>query len=163
MVIVIINSWWPHSVAADVGKAYIEVMKKYPVDKSLYKPSIAACIRATKDGFKALAIDEVKEGLVLSEARLQGITPESMRKICDTITKLQENEAEYKSIISILKEEINQLRTERDKLLITTKNTPEISNSPNSTSEKGTTNVNISFSKPHTLHPLLKISSASFA
>ena len=62
MVIVIINSWWPHSVAADVGKAYIEAMKKYPVDKSLYKPSIAACVRATKDGFKALAIDEVKKG-----------------------------------------------------------------------------------------------------
>lgn len=62
MVIVVIQSWWPHSVSADVGKAYIEVMKKYPADRALYKQAVTACVRATKDGFKGLAVDEVKEG-----------------------------------------------------------------------------------------------------
>jgi hypothetical protein len=62
MVVVAIHTWWPHSVSADVGKAYIEIMKKYPVDRSLYKATLSACARATKDGFKGLAIDEIKEG-----------------------------------------------------------------------------------------------------
>jgi len=62
MVVVIINTWWPQGVSADIGKAYIEVMKKYPADRSLYKPTITACIRASKDGMKGIAVDEVKEG-----------------------------------------------------------------------------------------------------
>ena len=62
MPIVVIQSQWPHSVAEEVGKAYLEVMKKYPVDRSLYKPTLSACVKATTEGFKALAIDEVKEG-----------------------------------------------------------------------------------------------------
>lgn len=62
MPIVVIHSQWPHSASEEIGKAYIEVMKKYPVDKSLYKPTLSACVKATQEGFKALAIDEVKEG-----------------------------------------------------------------------------------------------------
>ena len=62
MVVVVRHSWWPHNVSADVGKAYIEVMKKYPVDRSLCKPALSACVRATKDGFKGIVIDEIKEG-----------------------------------------------------------------------------------------------------
>ena len=62
MVIVAITTRWPHSVSADIGKAYIEVMKKYPADKSLYKPTITACVRASIEGFKGLSIHEVKEG-----------------------------------------------------------------------------------------------------
>jgi hypothetical protein len=37
-------------------------MKKYPADRSLYKPTITACVRATQDGFKGFAVHEVKEG-----------------------------------------------------------------------------------------------------
>ena len=62
MPIVVISTQWPHSATEEVGKAYIEVMKKYPVDKSLYKATLSACAKATKEGFKALAIDTVKEG-----------------------------------------------------------------------------------------------------
>ncbi|MFW9969089.1 MAG: hypothetical protein ACFFDF_02735 [Candidatus Odinarchaeota archaeon] len=62
MPMVIINTKWPHSDAEAVGKAYLEVMKKYPVDKSLYKPIVASCVKATMKGFKALAVDDVKEG-----------------------------------------------------------------------------------------------------
>ncbi len=62
MPIVVINSQWPHSASEEIGKAYIEVMKKYPVDKSLYKPTLSACVKATQEGFKGLAIDDVKEG-----------------------------------------------------------------------------------------------------
>ena len=62
MPIVIITSHWPHSVSEDIGKAYLEVMKKYPVDRSLYKAAIASAVRATKEGIKAIAVDDVKEG-----------------------------------------------------------------------------------------------------
>ena len=62
MVVVLINTWWPHGITAEVGKAYIEIMKKYLVDRSLYKPTLSACVRATKDGFKGIALDEIKEG-----------------------------------------------------------------------------------------------------
>jgi len=36
MPMVIIKTRWPHYVSEDVGKAYLEVMKKHPVDRSLY-------------------------------------------------------------------------------------------------------------------------------
>jgi hypothetical protein len=62
MPMVIIKTQWPHCVSEDVGKAYIEVMKKYPVDKSLYKAAVSSCVKATNEGFKALAVDDVKEG-----------------------------------------------------------------------------------------------------
>ena len=62
MPIVLIHTLWPHSSSANVGKGYIEVMKKYPADRSLYKPVLAACVRATKDGFKGVVAHEVKEG-----------------------------------------------------------------------------------------------------
>jgi len=59
---VIIQTQWPHHVAEDVGKAYLEVMKKYPVDKSLYKAAVSSCVKATSEGFKAIAVDDVKQG-----------------------------------------------------------------------------------------------------
>ena len=59
---VIITSCWPHHVSEHVGKAYLEVMKKYPVDRSLYKAAVASCVKATKEGIKAIAVDDVKEG-----------------------------------------------------------------------------------------------------
>ena len=62
MVMVVTTGWWPHSVSADIGKAYIEVMKKYPADRNLYKQAVTACVKATQDGFKSLTVDEVKEG-----------------------------------------------------------------------------------------------------
>ena len=62
MVMVIINTWWPHASSEDVGKAYLEVMKKYPADRSLYKQAVVVCVKATQDGFKGLAVDDVKEG-----------------------------------------------------------------------------------------------------
>ena len=62
MPMVIIKTQWPHSVSEDVGKAYLEVMKKYPVDRSLYKAAVASCVKATNEGLKALAVDDVKEG-----------------------------------------------------------------------------------------------------
>ena len=62
MPMVIITTHWPHHAAEDVGKAYLEVMKKYPVDRSLYKAAVASAVKATKDGIKAIAVDDVKEG-----------------------------------------------------------------------------------------------------
>jgi hypothetical protein len=62
MPMVIIKTQWPHHVSEDVGKAYLEVMKKYPVDRSLYKAAVSSCVKATNEGLKALAVDDVKEG-----------------------------------------------------------------------------------------------------
>jgi len=62
MPIVLIHTRWPHSESEAVGKAYLEVMKKYPADKTLYKPVVSACVKATTEGFKGLAVDDVKEG-----------------------------------------------------------------------------------------------------
>ncbi len=62
MPMVIITTQWPHHVSEDVGKAYIEVMKKYPADRSLYKAAVTSCVKATKEGIKGMAVDDVKEG-----------------------------------------------------------------------------------------------------
>ena len=62
MVMVVIKSWFPHNKSAEVGKAFIEVMKKYPADKALYKQAVSACVKATEDGIKGLAVDDIKEG-----------------------------------------------------------------------------------------------------
>lgn len=62
MVIVVIHSWFPHDKSAEVGKAFIEVMKKYPADRALYKQAVTACVRATENGIKGLAVDDIKEG-----------------------------------------------------------------------------------------------------
>ena len=62
MPMVIIKTRWPHYASEDVGKAYLEVMKKYPVDRSLYKAAVSSCIKATIEGLKAIAVDDVKEG-----------------------------------------------------------------------------------------------------
>ena len=64
MVLILVHTWWPHAVSADVGKAYLEVMKKYPEDRSLSKPVLTVAVKATKDGFKGLAISDIKDGKI---------------------------------------------------------------------------------------------------
>ena len=64
MVLILVHTWFPHAVSADVGKAYLEVMKKYPEDRSLSKPVLTVAVKATKDGFKGLSIDDIKDGKI---------------------------------------------------------------------------------------------------
>jgi len=57
-----ITGWFPHNQAQKAGRVYLEVMKKYPRDKSLSKVLLDNAIAATKEGYKGVTAVEVKEG-----------------------------------------------------------------------------------------------------
>ncbi|MBA7622648.1 hypothetical protein ES703_30026 [subsurface metagenome] len=63
MVLIITESWWPAGKSAEVGKIYLEVRKKYPVDKSIEKRESAA-IWAVKEGMHSIGIYSIKPGKV---------------------------------------------------------------------------------------------------
>ena len=56
------TSYFPGDKAEEVGKKYLEIIKKYPPDRTLSKPVLRVGVRTTADGFKAITISEVKEG-----------------------------------------------------------------------------------------------------
>ena len=62
LVIVMTTVWFPHAKASEAGKILFEALKKYPEDKSLYKQLLNNAVAATKEGYKAVSADEVKEG-----------------------------------------------------------------------------------------------------
>ena len=64
MVVIMTVAWFPSSKASEVGKAYLEVMKKYPRDRSLSTPLLNVGVKATKDGLKVVSIGRVKKGKV---------------------------------------------------------------------------------------------------
>jgi len=62
MVIVMTTVWIPHAKASEAGKLFIEASKKFPGDKSLSKQLLNNAVAATKEGYKAVSADEIKEG-----------------------------------------------------------------------------------------------------
>ena len=62
MVVVMSTSYFPAAKSAEVGKKYLEVLKKYPPDRSISKVILRVAVRITPDGMKAFSISEVKEG-----------------------------------------------------------------------------------------------------
>jgi hypothetical protein len=64
MVLIVSESWWPAGKSAEVGKMYIEIMKKYPNDKSISKPLVLSSVHATKEGYHAIGISSIKPGKV---------------------------------------------------------------------------------------------------
>lgn len=62
MVIIMITSWIPYGKEREVGEKYIEVSKKYPMDRSLEKNLVPLGVRATKKGIKVFTVTEVKKG-----------------------------------------------------------------------------------------------------
>jgi hypothetical protein len=74
MVIVMTTVWFPHAKAAKTGEIFIEVSKKFPEDKSLSKGLLNNAVATTKEGYKVVSADEIKEGkLVQYLARLNKI------------------------------------------------------------------------------------------
>lgn len=75
MVIIILESWFPHGKSEAVGKKFIEVVKKLPPDRTISKEVLIA-IDATVKGMHTIGAYEVKDGkekealLRLSEAAL---------------------------------------------------------------------------------------------
>lgn len=62
MVIIMITSWIPFGKEREVGQKYLDVTKKYPMDRSLEKNLVPLGVRATKNGIKAFSVTEVKQG-----------------------------------------------------------------------------------------------------
>ena len=62
MVLVMITSWIPYGKEKELGKKYIESVKKFPVDRSLEKTILQVAARPTKDGYKTITLAEVKKG-----------------------------------------------------------------------------------------------------
>ena len=58
------ENWWPAGKGAEVGKVYLEAMKKFPDDKSIEKPIIRAAFWAEKEGMHAVSISSIKPGKV---------------------------------------------------------------------------------------------------
>ncbi|MFX0134851.1 MAG: hypothetical protein ACFFDN_14515 [Candidatus Hodarchaeota archaeon] len=61
MVLIVTTVLYPPGKAKDVGKKYIEVLKKFPPDRSIAKTVLVAA-RSTKDGIKVIGISDVKKG-----------------------------------------------------------------------------------------------------
>ncbi len=62
MVIVMNTVWLPHAKASKAGKVYLEALKKFPDDRSLAKRLLDNAVVATKEGYKIVSADEIKEG-----------------------------------------------------------------------------------------------------
>ncbi|NVM36079.1 MAG: hypothetical protein HWN81_10820 [Candidatus Lokiarchaeota archaeon] len=62
MVIVMTTVWIPHAKASMAGKVFLEALKKFPEDRSLAKNLLNNAVAATKEGYKVIIADEIKEG-----------------------------------------------------------------------------------------------------
>ena len=56
------TAWIPYGKEKELGQKYIEVMKKYPIDRSLEKSLVPIGVKATKKGIKVISITDVKKG-----------------------------------------------------------------------------------------------------
>ena len=61
MVIIVVESLIPHEKASLAGKKWLDVVKKYPPDRSVSK-QIMVAIRASSKGMISLGAWEVKDG-----------------------------------------------------------------------------------------------------
>ena len=58
------ENWWPADKSEKVGKLFLELMKKYPDDKSIVKPILRSALWAEKKGMHALGVYSIKPGKV---------------------------------------------------------------------------------------------------
>jgi len=75
MVLIVTQHWWPHGQSAKVGNVYLDVMKKFPDDKSISKPVLRSAVWSVKDGMFSTTISailpgKVKESMDLAMKRL---------------------------------------------------------------------------------------------
>ncbi|MFX1276759.1 MAG: hypothetical protein ACFFBP_17055 [Promethearchaeota archaeon] len=64
MVYIVIESWYPAAKAVEVGKLYLEVMKKYPDDRSIGKPIVQSAVNSEREGIHVIHISEIKPGKI---------------------------------------------------------------------------------------------------
>ena len=61
---IVTESWWPAGKSEEVGKLYLEVMKKYPIDKTITKRIVSGAFWAVKEGMHSITISSIKPGKV---------------------------------------------------------------------------------------------------
>jgi len=64
MVLIVTQHWWPHGQSEKVGKVYLDVMKKFPDDRTISKPILRSAIWAVKDGMFSTTISAIQPGKV---------------------------------------------------------------------------------------------------
>jgi hypothetical protein len=62
MVYLLFTIWFPPHKGEEVGKKFLEYVKKFPEDRSLGKTVLDGALMRTKNGIKVITISEVKEG-----------------------------------------------------------------------------------------------------
>ncbi|MFX0037605.1 MAG: hypothetical protein ACFE9I_18450 [Candidatus Hermodarchaeota archaeon] len=62
MVLIVSQTWYPASQAEKAGKAYLEVMKKYPDNRTIGKPILRSGVKIEKEGIHGIAVYSVNEG-----------------------------------------------------------------------------------------------------
>lgn len=60
--LIVTQHWWPHGQSAKVGKVYLDVMKKFPDDKSISKPILRSAIWSLKDGMFSTTVGTIQPG-----------------------------------------------------------------------------------------------------
>jgi len=61
MVLIMITIWIPYGRQKYVGQKYLEVNKKFPVDRSLEKNLVPLGVRATKKGIKVFSLQRLRK------------------------------------------------------------------------------------------------------
>ena len=58
------ENWWPAGKSAEMGKVFLESMKKHPDDKSIVKPILRSAIWAEIKGMHGLGVYSIKPGKI---------------------------------------------------------------------------------------------------
>ena len=82
MVYLFVSILFPSDKAPDAGKKFLEQLKKYPNDETLYESLVDAAVKTTEDGIRAVSISRVKKG-----------------KLEEAITAAQKYAAEFHDIV----------------------------------------------------------------
>ena len=64
MVLMVTENWWPANKSEKIGKAYIEIMKKYPDDKTIEKPLVRSALWTEKEAMHSITVSSIKPGKV---------------------------------------------------------------------------------------------------
>ena len=62
MVYVVLKSFYPTHKGEEIGKIYMEMLKKYPPDESVAESLVRSAGRPSEKGSEAMSIYKVKEG-----------------------------------------------------------------------------------------------------
>ncbi|NVL91372.1 MAG: hypothetical protein HWN69_10390 [Desulfobacterales bacterium] len=59
---IFVTTWYPSHKVTEAVKVYLQMLSKYPPDKSLGEDLIPAAVNSNKEGVISVSVSEVKEG-----------------------------------------------------------------------------------------------------